>query len=140
MTARKLFVNLPIESKQRSVEFFSALGFSFNDQFSDDTTACMVVSDEAYFMLLERKRFADFAPKTIGDPADSVSVLLALSCESRDEVDHLVHTALANGGKPSMDPQDHGFMYGWSFQDPDGHCWEVLWMDPAVASGEVAPS
>jgi uncharacterized protein len=135
---RKLFVNIPVTDLQRSIDFFTALGFEFNPQFTDETTTCMLVGEDAYFMLLTRERFAGFSPKPIPDTATHAGALYGISAESRQEVDDLVHAALAAGGKPALDAQDQGFMYGWSFQDPDGHVWEVFWMDPAALESPPA--
>jgi hypothetical protein len=130
--SRKIFVNLPVKDLKRSIEFFTKLGFSFNQQFTDETGTSMIVSEEAYVMLLTEKRFKDFTQKQLCDTRTHTEGLFALSCESRAEVDELVNTAIAAGGKHAMDKQDHGFMYGWSFYDLDGHHWEVFWMDPAT--------
>ena len=127
---RKLFVNLSVRDLQRSKAFFSKLGFAFNPQFTNDEAACMVISDDAFVMLMVESRFRDFTKRHICDTATHTEGLFALSCSSRAEVDQLVRTAVANGGSHALPPQDHGFMYGWSFYDPDGHHWEVLWMDP----------
>jgi hypothetical protein len=132
-TARKMFVNLAVRDLKKSKEFFSALGFSFNPKFTDDNAACMIVSDEAFVMLLTQPFFKTFTTREVCDTSQYTEGLLALSCESRAEVDALVKKALAAGGQHAMDPQDHGFMYGWSFYDPDGHHWEVFWMDPKAA-------
>ncbi|MFL5319714.1 MAG: VOC family protein [Myxococcaceae bacterium] len=129
---RKIFVNLPVKSLKRSVDFFSKLGFTFNMQFTDDKATCMVISEEAFVMLLIEPFFKTFTRLAIADTAKQTEGILALSCDSRTEVDELVKLAVENGGKPAMPPQDHGFMYGHSFYDPDGHHWEVLWMDPKV--------
>jgi uncharacterized protein len=128
--SRKLFVNLAVRNLKRSVDFFSTLGFTFDPKFTDDHATCMIVSDEAFVMLLEEDFFRGFTRKQICDTSIQTEALLALSCASRTEVDELVAAAVAAGGKHAMDPQDHGFMYAWSFYDPDGHHWEVLWMDP----------
>ncbi len=128
--SRKLFVNLPVRDRQRSMEFWSRLGFEFNPTFTDDKAACMIVSEEAFVMLLTEPFFKTFTSKQICDTSSHTEGLFALSCTSRAEVDELVKKAIAAGGTPARDPQDHGFMYGWSFHDPDGHHWEVLWMDP----------
>ncbi|HEU4408273.1 MAG TPA: VOC family protein [Polyangiaceae bacterium] len=128
--ARKIFVNLAVRDLKRSMEFFSKLGFEFNRQFTDDKAACMVVSDEAFVMLLTEPFFKTFTKREVCDTARQTEGLFALSCESRAEVDAMVQTALAAGGQPAMASTDHGFMYAWSFYDPDGHHWEVLWMDP----------
>ncbi|PRQ06717.1 VOC family protein [Enhygromyxa salina] len=130
--ARKLFVNLAVSDLSRSMSFFRKLGFEFEPRFTDENAACMIVSEEAFVMLLVRKFFQTFTKKELCDTSRSTESLLALSCESREEVDALVATAIAAGGAHAMDPQDLGFMYGWSFYDPDGHHWEVMWMDPAA--------
>ena len=127
---RKMFVNLAVRDLKSSMEFFRKLGFGFNPQFTDDKAACMVVSEEAFVMLLTEPFFKTFTRKEICNTQAQSEGLFALSCSSRAEVDQLVKTAVAGGGEPAMDPMDHGFMYGWSFYDPDGHHWEVLWMDP----------
>lgn len=131
--ARKIFVNLPVADLARSMEFFGKLGFPFNRKFTDEKAACMVLSEEGYVMLLTEPFFKTFTNNALCNTRTHTEGLFALSCESRDEVDTLVHKALAAGGRPAMAPQDHGFMYGWSFYDLDGHHWEVLWMDPKVA-------
>jgi predicted lactoylglutathione lyase len=129
--SRKIFVNLPVRDLKRSVEFFTRLGFSFNKQFTDDSATCMILSEEAYVMLLVEPRFRDFAKKPISDARTSTQGIFALSADSRAEVDELVKTAIAAGGTHAANPMDHGFMYGWSFFDVDGHHWEVMWMDPS---------
>lgn len=130
MATRKIFVNLSVGDLKRSMEFFGKLGFVFNKQFTDEKAACMVVSKEAFVMLLSESFFKTFTKREICDTSTHTEGLFALSCESRAEVDELVKKAVAAGGKHAMDPQDHGFMYGWSFYDLDGHNWEVFWMDP----------
>jgi len=130
--SRKLFVNIPVENLDRSVEFFTKLGFSFDPRFTDETATCMLVGEDAYFMLLTREKFGHFARKPIPDPATHTQAMYALTAESRDAVDEFADSALGNGGGPAGDPQDHGFMYSRSFVDPDGHHFEVLWMDPAA--------
>jgi predicted lactoylglutathione lyase len=131
-TSRKLFVNLAVRDLKRSMDFFRTLGFTFNAQFTDERAACMVLSEEAFVMLLTEPFFKTFTKKEICNTRVQTEGYFALSCSSRAEVDELVKTALAAGGTPAMDPVDHGFMYGWSFYDLDGHHWEVLWMDPKV--------
>jgi uncharacterized protein len=128
--ARKIFVNLPVRDLQKSMDFFSSLGFTFNRQFTDEKAACMVISDEAYVMLLAEPFFKTFTKHEQCDTSKATEALMALSCESRAEVDAMVRKAIDAGGAHAMDPLDHGFMYGWSFYDLDGHHWEVLWMDP----------
>lgn len=127
---RKIFVNLSVRDLARSKEFFTRLGFGFNPKFTDDKAACMIVSEEAFVMLLREEFFKGFMKRAICDTSTHTEALFALSCSSRAEVDEMVKTALAAGGKPAMDPMDHGFMYGWSFYDLDGHHWEVMWMAP----------
>lgn len=133
---RMIFVNLPVKDVKASRAFFAALGFGFNEQFCSDDTACLVIDENIFAMLLEHKRFKDFIKTEISDTAKAKEVLLALSCDSRAEVEDLKAKALAAGAAQWMPAQDHGFMYGDSFQDLDGHVWELVWMDPAVASGE----
>ena len=130
-SARKMFVNLPVRDLKRSIEFFTRLGFTFNPRFTDEQATCMIVSEEAFVMLLVRERFRDFTKKQLCDTSTHTEGLVALSCASRAEVDQMVKTAIAAGGTHAVDPIDHGFMYGWSFYDPDGHHWEVFWMDPS---------
>ena len=138
-TPRKIFVNLAVADLARSVEFFNELGFAFDPRFTDETATCMVVSDEAYVMLLLEDRFADFTDKHLADSKVQAEAIIALSAASREEVDELADKALAAGGGHAGDPQDMGFMYTRSFLDPDGHQWELVWMDPsAVESGPPA--
>lgn len=134
-TPRKLFVNIPVNDLQRSIEFFETLGFNFNPQFTDATGTCMLVGEDAYFMLLTRERFAGFSKRPVGDPLTETNALFTIGVDSRAEVDATVKKAVAAGGSYAADAHDHGFMYGWSFYDLDGHHWEVFWMDPsAIAS------
>jgi predicted lactoylglutathione lyase len=127
-----IFVNLPVTDLDRSKAFYAGLGFGFNEQFSDDRTASVVISEQIVVMLLTRDRFADFLPGDMGDPSQATSVINALSADSREEADQMLSRALASGGKPWQPAQDHGFMYGTSFTDPDGHVWESVWMDPTA--------
>ncbi len=131
-TSRKLFVNLPVADLARSVEFFTALGFAFDATFTDESATCMLVGEDASVMLLLEKRFQDFTTKEIAPAATHTETILCVSAESRAEVDELVTTALAAGGTPSNDKMDQGFMYGWSFQDLDGHLWEVMHLDASA--------
>jgi predicted lactoylglutathione lyase len=131
--ARKIFVNLPVKDLERSRAFFSALGFSFNPQFSNEQGACMVISEDIFTMLLVEPFFQTFIKKPISDAKKSTEVLVCLSCESRDEVDALVKKAVAAGGTAPNAKQDHGFMYAHGFEDLDGHIWELVWMDPNAA-------
>ncbi|RYE87109.1 MAG: hypothetical protein EOP19_05120 [Hyphomicrobiales bacterium] len=125
-----IFVNLPVKDLDRSKAFFAALGFSFNPQFTDETAACMVISDTIFVMLLTHEKFANFSPKPIADTSRALQVLITLSRDSREAVDAIVAAALAAGGTTTDEPQDHGFMYDHSFLDLDGHAWGVMWMDP----------
>ena len=141
MTQRMMFVNLPVRDLDRAKSFFGKLGFSFNPRFTDDRAACMVVSDVGYVMLLQEAFYRTFTRRELCDTTRQNEGLVALSCQSRAEVDALVRIAVEAGGSPAMEPIDHGFMYERAFYDPDGHHWAVLWMDPRVASGEApAPS
>jgi predicted lactoylglutathione lyase len=129
---RKIFVNLPVRDLDRSIQFFAALGFTFNPRFTDEKAACMIVSDKAFVMLLTEPFFKTFTDRRVCNTAQYAEGLFALSCTSRAEVDEMVTTAIAAGGKHAMNKQDHGFMYGRSFYDLDGHHWEVIWMDSST--------
>ena len=137
-STRKLFVNLPVKDLDSAVGFFTKLGFSFNPRFTDEQATCMIISDEAFAMLLVEERFKDFTKKQICDATTHTEAILSLSAESREQVDELVHKAFEAGGQAANDPMDHGFMYGWSFQDLDGHLWEVVWMDPSALEDQSA--
>jgi predicted lactoylglutathione lyase len=134
-TPHKLFVNIPVNDLQASIRFFEALGFRFNTQFTDATATCMLVGEDAYFMLLTKERFTGFSRRPLGDSATQTNALFSFSVGSREEVDAMVAAAIGAGGTHVADATDHGFMYGWSFYDLDGHHWEVFWMDPAAISG-----
>ncbi|MBL7738788.1 MAG: VOC family protein [Chitinophagaceae bacterium] len=128
--ASKIFINLPVRDLQRSIAFFTQLGFSFNPQFTDDKAACMVIADGSiYSMLITEEFFKTFTKKELADARKNTEVLIALDAESRQDVDDMIRKALAAGGSVYMESQDHGWMYGHSFADPDGHQWEVLYMD-----------
>ena len=124
--SKQVFINLPISDLPKSIAFFKALGFSHNPQMSDDTGACIVISDTIFVMLTTHTRFRSFTPKAVCDTSKAVEVLLNLNCESRDEVDGLVAKALAAGGTTYDKPEDLGFMYSHSFVDPDGHGWGLF--------------
>ena len=129
--ATKIFINLPVKELGKSKDFFSKLGYSFNPQFTDEKAACMVISETIYAMLLTEPFFKGFIPdKQIADANQTKEVIVALSAESKQEVDDLANKAIAAGGNQFREPEDHGFMYGRSFEDLDGHVWEVIWMDP----------
>jgi len=131
--AKLIFLNLPVSDIARATAFYQAVGAEKNAQFSDGTASCMVVSETIHVMLLTHDKFRQFTPKKIADAKTSSEVLICISADSREAVDELVGKAQAAGG--GVDPcpkQDHGFMYGRSFEDPDGHIWEVMWMDVAA--------
>jgi len=126
---RQIFVNLPVKDLERSKQFFSSLGFSFNPQFTDENAACLVIENDAiYAMLLREPFFKTFTPRAIADAKKSTEVLIALSCSSDQEVNDLVRKASTAGGKATREPEDHGFMYQHAFEDPDGHIWELFHM------------
>lgn len=134
--ATKIFVNLPVKDLTRSIEFFTKLGFTFNPQFTDDKATCMIISENIFAMLLVEERFKDFTKKQICDAKENTEVLIALDADSREKVDEMVQKAVEAGGSIYKDPQDHGWMYGHSFADPDGHQWEILYMDESAISQE----
>jgi predicted lactoylglutathione lyase len=135
---RMIFVNLPVKDLEASKRFFTGLGFAINQQFTDETAAAIVVEENISVMLLTHAKFREFVTGEIADPAKATGALVCLSAGSREEVDGFLAKALANGGKPWKPAIDYGSMYGVSFQDPDGHVWEVMWMDPAVIDqGEI---
>ena len=130
-----IFVNLPIEDIAASRAFYEAVGFTYNPMFSDDTGICMVLSDTIYAMLLTHEKWKTFTTKTIPNAHISAQVMLAINCDDRAEVDTMTEAAAKAGGKADPNPvQDHGFMYGRDFEDPDGHIWEAFWMDMAAAT------
>lgn len=136
--SRKLFVNLAVDDLDRSVAFFTALGFEFDPRFTDETATCMLVGEDAYVMLLTKPKFGQFTKTPIVDSTKGTEVILAFSAGSREGVDELAEAALASGGSEANDPLDHGSMYSRSFGDPDGHTWEVMWMDEAALEQEAA--
>jgi uncharacterized protein len=127
--SKKIFINLPVKDLDKSKEFFIKLGFKINSQFTDQNAACVVFSDNIYAMLLVKDFFTRFTKKKIINAHTSTEVLLSLSAESKEEVDKLANAAVKSGGKINRPAEDMGFMYGQSFQDLDGHIWEVFWMD-----------
>ena len=130
--ATKIFVNLPVKDLNKSVEFFTRLGYKFNPQFTDETATCMIVSDDIFVMLLTHAKFKEFTPKPICDATKSTEVLVCLSCDSKSAVDDLVKKAVAAGGKTHAAAKDYGFMYQHGYMDLDGHIWELIHMDPAA--------
>ena len=134
-----IFVNLPVKDLDRSKAFYEAIGFTNNPDFTDDTAACMVLSDTIYVMLLTYEKWRSFTAKAIPDARKTAQVMNAISRDSRQEVDAIIQAAAAGGGSPDCNPvQEHGFMYGRDFEDPDGHFWEAFWMD-MQASAEGPP-
>jgi len=133
--ARLIFVNLPVTDLERSKAFYEAVGAINNPRFTDETAVCMVVSETIHVMLLTHAKWRDFTKKTIPDAHEIAQVLLCLSEDTKEGVSAMVERAVAAGGKPDPTPtQDFGFMYGRSFEDPDGHIWEVMWMDVDAAA------
>ncbi|MDN5852464.1 MAG: VOC family protein [Actinomycetia bacterium] len=130
-----LFLNLPVADLDKSVEFFTSLGFEFNPDFTDENATAMVVNDQAIVMLLVRDFFSTFTDKSIADTATSIEGLTALSAYSREDVDDIINKAVAAGGRETRAKKDEGFMYGGAFEDLDGHVWEVMWMDPTAMEG-----
>jgi predicted lactoylglutathione lyase len=127
--AQMIFVNLPVTDLDRSKRFFEALGFSINPQFSDETAACVVISDTIFAMILTHAKFREFTSKEIADSSATTEVLIALSRDSREAVDQIMEAAMKNGGREARPTEDMGFMYHRAFEDPDRHIWEVMWMD-----------
>ncbi len=123
----QIFVNL--KDLEKSKTFYKQLGFTINPQFTDGTAVCVVISDTIYVMLLTHEKAGEFTSKNIANAHETTEVLNALSTESKEAVNEFVDKALNNGGSEAGEPRDHGFMYSRSFNDPDGHIWEVLWMD-----------
>ncbi|GAA4749245.1 VOC family protein [Sphingomonas daechungensis] len=139
--SRMIFVNLPVENLDRSKRFYEAIGARNEPKFTNEAAAMMVLSDTISLMLLTKPFYATFTSKRIADAHSSSQVLLCLSCESPAEVDQLVEAASANGGKADPGPKQDigGMMYGRSFEDPDGHHWEPMWMDPQMAEAGAHP-
>ncbi|SDB61014.1 hypothetical protein SAMN03097699_2556 [Flavobacteriaceae bacterium MAR_2010_188] len=127
--AKQIFINLPVKDLKRSIAFFTSLGFSFNQDFTDDKAACLVLGKNIYSMLLTEPMFATFTKKPISDATKSTEVLIAIDVDSKQAVDDMVNDAEDAGGKIYAEPQDHGWMYAHSFEDLDGHQWEVLYID-----------
>ena len=127
--AKQIFVNLPVKDLGKTLEFFKKLGFEFNPQFTDENATCMVVNENIFVMLLVEKFFKTFTQKEICDTSKNTEVIIALSTESREKVDQMLENVIKAGGKESRKPQDHGWMYGRSFEDLDGHIWEIIYMN-----------
>ena len=129
MKASKIFVNLPVIDLQKSIDFFTAMGFTFNPDFTDDTATCMIISENIFAMLLTEKRFSEFTDRPIANGHKTTEVLIAIDQPSKEAVDQMVKKAVAAGGTTYSKPQDHGWMYQHAFADLDGHQWELAWMD-----------
>ncbi|MCI9887926.1 VOC family protein [Micrococcales bacterium 31B] len=136
--SKMIFINLPVTDLDATKAFYTALGCSINPMFTDDTAACIVWDDNLFVMALTREKFAEFTKKPIYDPKTHAAALYAVSFDSRDEVDDLLAKAVAAGGEETGEPQDHGFMYLRSFTDPEGHTWEITWMNPHFGGDEAA--
>lgn len=130
--ATKIFVNLPVKNLNKSIEFFTKLGYTFNPQFTDDKATCMIISDHIYAMLLVEERFKDFTKKEIADASKTTEVIIALTADSREKVDEMINKAVNAGGTTPNPKQDYGWMYNHAFEDPDGHLWEIFWMDTSA--------
>lgn len=130
--ATKIYVNLPVKDLQRSVRFFKAVGFTFYPQLSDETAACMAISDSIFAMLLTEAKFREIARRPGADKSRMTEMFTCLSVESRARVNKLVDKALAQGGREVREPEDHGYMFGRSFSDLDGHIWEIITMDESA--------
>ena len=130
--ATKIFLNLPVKDLNRSVQFFTKLGFTFNPQFTDERATCMIISEDIFVMLLVEEFFKTFTNKELADTSRSTEAIICLSADSREKVDEMVNKAFEAGAAASNFDQDQGFMYGRSFQDLDGHLWEVMYMDPSA--------
>ena len=137
---KMIFVNLPVTDLARSTAFYEAIGGDKNPQFSDETATCIVLSETIHAMLLTHDKYRQFTSKPIADAHSTSEVLICVSADSKDGVDAMVGQAVSAGGKGDPGPkQDFGFMYGRSFEDPDGHHWEVMWMDMEAAQAAMAP-
>lgn len=132
---KMIFVNLPVSDVQRATAFYTGLGFEMNPQFSNENASCIVISDTIFVMLLVKEFFATFTARPVADATAQIGSILALSTDSREEVDELMAKVLANGGLEPEEARDLGFMYSRMFEDPDGHTWEPMWMDPSAVEG-----
>jgi len=132
----KIFINLPVKDLNNTIDFFTKLGFKFNPQFTDENATCMIVGEDIFVMLLVEKFFKTFTKKEICDTSKDTEVIVALSVESRGKVDQMINKAVESGGKESREPQDHGWMYGRSFEDIDKHLWEIIYMDESAVKND----
>ena len=138
--AKMIFVNLPVADLPAAKAFYEAIGATNEPRFTDETAACMVFSETIHVMLLTHDKFREFTPKRVADAHATSEVLICVSSDSKDGVDAMVDQAVSAGGRADPGPkQDYGFMYGRSFEDPDGHHWEVMWMDMEAAQAAMAP-
>ncbi|NTV17371.1 MAG: VOC family protein [Chlorobiaceae bacterium] len=137
--AKQIFVNLPVKDLKKSIAFFASLGYSFEPRFTDDSAACMIVSEDIYVMLLTRELFKTFTPKELCDATKYTEVLVSISCESKEQVDDLVRKAITAGGSTYNEPKDYGFMYTHGYQDLDGHIWEIVYMLQENAEAKTKP-
>jgi predicted lactoylglutathione lyase len=134
--ATKIFVNLPVRDLNKTIEFFTKLGFTFNPQFTDENATCMIVGEDIFVMFLVEKFFKTFTKKEICNNTKETEVILALSAESREKVDQTIDKAVGARARESREPQNHGWMYGRAFQDLDGHLWEIIYMDESAVKKE----
>jgi predicted lactoylglutathione lyase len=125
----KIFINLPVKNLDKTIKFFTKLGYKFNPKFTDKNATCMIISKDIYAMLLVEKFFKTFVKKEITNTKKSTEVIISITCENRKKVDEMIHKVIKAGGKETKKPFDHGWMYGRSFQDIDGHLWEVFYMN-----------
>jgi predicted lactoylglutathione lyase len=132
----KIFVNLPAKDLNKTIEFFTKLGFKFNPQFTDEDATCMIVGEDIFVMLLVERFFKTFTKKEICDTSNNTEVIVALSVEGREKVDQMINKAIEAGGRESREPQDHGWMYGRSFEDINGHIWEIIYMDESALKND----
>ncbi|RDW19701.1 VOC family protein [Oceanobacillus chungangensis] len=130
--SKNIFINLPVKDVKNSTKFLTEIGFELNPQFSDENTSSIIINDNIFALIMNEDRFKEFSKKEIVDTATASEAIFCLSAESREQVDELVNKAISAGGKTYNEPQDHGFMYGWGFQDLDGHIWEVVYMDESA--------
>lgn len=129
---KKIFLNLPVKDLNKSIDFFTKLGFTFNPQFTNENATCMIISESIFAMLSVEKFFKTFTKKEIIDASIGTEVFISLSVDSKEEVDDIVNKAIAAGGKTPNEPEDRGFMYSWSFEDLDSHSWDIFYMDPSA--------
>lgn len=133
---RSIFINLAVRDLEQSADFFAQLGFEFDEPFSDETSACVIIDENIRVMLLTKEKFGTYTPNKICNSRKKTEVLLCITCDSRDEVDELVERAVRAGGTTFNDPADHGFMYGHAFQDLDGHIWELVHFVPTLVEDD----